>query len=144
MNVSRKPAVISPTFHFTRSAWYPLQLKRFSPSLSIIWHLFQFQYSAGPFHGIMRKGCMQILKKIRPNYSQWRGFTESNTVPYTNSFREKLLSILASCMTNLSEFHIVFYFFPIHYGMISPWWLETQSACIYSKIDWTGIGEGIL
>ena len=30
-------------------------------------------------------------------------------VPCTNSFREKRLSILASCMTNLSKFHIVFY-----------------------------------
>ena len=39
----------------------------------------------------MRKGGKLILKKIR-----------------LNSFREKQLSILTSCMANLAEFHIMF------------------------------------
>ena len=58
--------------------------------------------------GIMRKGCTLILKKIWSKYSQWRSFSESKPVPCTNSFREKRLSILASCMANLSRFHVVF------------------------------------
>ena len=36
------------------------------------------------------------------------GFSESKPVPCTNSFREKRLSILASCMANLFKFHAVF------------------------------------
>ena len=56
----------------------------------------------------MRKGCTLILKKILSKYSQWRSFSESKPVPCTNSFREKTLCILASCMANLSEFHAVF------------------------------------
>ena len=56
----------------------------------------------------MRKGCTIVLKKVIPKYSQWQSFSESKPVPCTNSFKEKQLSILASCMTNLSGFHIVF------------------------------------
>ena len=55
--------------------------------------------------GYYAEGMNAILKKIRPKYSQWRSFNESKPITCTNSFREKLL---ASCMTNLSEFHIVF------------------------------------
>ena len=56
----------------------------------------------------MRKGCTLIVKKIWSKYSQWRSFSESKPVPCTNSFRGKRLSILASCMSNLSKFHVVF------------------------------------
>ena len=41
-------------------------------------------------------------------YSQWRSFSESNPVPCTNSFRKKQLSILTSCMANVSKVHVVF------------------------------------
>ena len=56
----------------------------------------------------MRKGWTLILKKIWSKYSQWRSFSESKPVPCTNSFREKRLCILASCVANLSKFHAVF------------------------------------
>ena len=56
----------------------------------------------------MRKGCTLIFNKIRSKYSQWQSFSESKPVPCTNSFREKRLSILASCMANMSKFHAVF------------------------------------
>ena len=49
----------------------------------------------------MRKGCTIILKNISK-------FSETKPAPCTNSFMKKRLSIMASCMTNLSEFHIVF------------------------------------
>ena len=55
----------------------------------------------------MRKGCTLIFKKIWSKYSKWRSFSESKPVPCTNSFREKRLSILASCMANLSKFHVI-------------------------------------
>ena len=35
-------------------------------------------------------------------------FKRKKCVSYINRFREKRLSILPSCMTNLFEFHIVF------------------------------------
>ena len=44
----------------------------------------------------MRKGCTLILKKSWPKHT------------CTNSLREKRMSILASCIINLSELHIVF------------------------------------
>ena len=56
----------------------------------------------------MRSGCTLIVKKILSKSSQWQSFNESKPVPCTNSFRKKLLSILDSCMANLSKFHIVF------------------------------------
>ena len=55
----------------------------------------------------MRKGCTLILKKIGSKYSQW-SFSDSKPVPCTNIFREKRLSILASCMANLFKLHAVF------------------------------------
>ena len=51
---------------------------------------------------------MLILMKIWSKCSQWRSFSKSKPVPCTNSIREKRLSILASCMDNLSKFHAVF------------------------------------
>ena len=56
----------------------------------------------------MRKGCTLIFNNIGSKYSQWRSFSESKPVPCTNSFRKTRLSILASCMANLSKFHVVF------------------------------------
>ena len=56
----------------------------------------------------MRKGCTLIYNKIWSKYSQWWRFSESKPVPCTNSFRKKRLSILVSCMANLSKFHVVF------------------------------------
>ena len=41
--------------------------------------------------------------KIRPKYSQCRSFSENKPVTCSNSFRGKRLSLLARCITNLSE-----------------------------------------
>ena len=73
-----------------------------------IQNLILILYSAGPFKGIMRKGCTLISNKIWSKYSQWRSFSESKPVPCTNSFKKKRLSILVNCMANLSKFHVVF------------------------------------
>ena len=56
----------------------------------------------------MRKGCTLIVKKMWSKYSQWRSFSESKPVPCTNSFRNKRLSILDSCMANLTKLHVMF------------------------------------
>ena len=58
----------------------------------------------------MRKGCTLIYNKIWSKYSQWWSFSESKPVLCTNSFRGKTTvhMILASCMANLSKFHVVF------------------------------------
>ena len=50
----------------------------------------------------MRKGCTLILNKFDRNTANDRASVKAS--PCTNSFREKRLSILASCMSN---FHIV-------------------------------------
>ena len=55
----------------------------------------------------MRKGCTLIVKKMWSKYNHWRSFSKSKTVPCITSFFYKF-SILASCMANLSKFHVVF------------------------------------
>ena len=62
-----------------------------------------FLYSSGPFYGIMQKGCT-LIKKLLDLITA----IKSKPVSCTNGFRKNILPILASCMTNLSEFHIVF------------------------------------
>ena len=57
--------------------------------------------------GISRKGCTLIIWKFRFKLFYWWNFSESKPVPRTNSLGKRL-TILASWMTNLSKFLIVF------------------------------------
>ena len=83
-------------------------------SFSNVWNvrcssvLFWFNIPHDPSRVLRGRDARSFLIFLKSKYSQLRGFSESKPVPCTNRFRKKRLSILASCMANLSKFHVVF------------------------------------
>ena len=56
----------------------------------------------------MRKGCTLLLNIFFTKIQPMTELQQKQALPCTNNFREKRLYIMASCMTNLSEFYNVF------------------------------------